>query len=112
MKKETLYHIQGVAYSYLVLLSSVAVVLFFSFEGIEVGSDLTYRLKLSPQKVPQPVLVYAFGGGVAGVVMRAFARVTGKVLPDSEALQKAGSRILGEYAKKLAEDQEEDRIEE
>ncbi len=89
------YHLQGVAYAYLFLIPSAAILIFFSFSLIEV--DGKYKVAIDPTKIPDKVIELCLGAFGLGALSRLFPSTAGKVLPDSKTLETMGKKLLADY---------------
>lgn len=84
------YYLQGIGWSYVVMLPGILLVLLFAFELKEDGK-FTFR----PKDVPDSVIWLAVSTVGMGMGIRANPKLAGKVLPDSRVLETIG-RVLVE----------------
>ncbi len=92
MDRQTQNFLQGIAYSYLFLLPTTLILLFFSFRFEQV--DGRFQSSIDPTRIPKEVINFAVGSTALGAFSRLFPDAVGKYLPDSEALVLIGKALI------------------
>ncbi len=93
--RQTQNFLQGVAYSYLFLLPTALILLFFSFRFEQVEGR--FQSSIDPTRIPKEVINFAVGSTALGALSRVFPSAAGKYLPDSKALIAVGQALISHH---------------